>query len=372
MLGDVAREAARSGQVTVLCGSAQYAGTKGKAAPVGVEIRRVRAWGFGHGKLQKILSYATFAVGATAHVLFGRRPEVIVTMTTPPLLSVLGWVAQFRGVRHFIWEMDLYPDVAVELGMFRRGGLADKVTGWLADFPRRRANGVIVLGPCMEARLRGRAVGNVPVFVVHNWADGRMIHARPLSARGELRVFYSGNMGLAHDFETVVPALRELGAAGGFSFRFSGGGPRRGWLETACAGVPNCSFTGYHPLEGLDEAFGACDIGLVTQRATTAGTVVPSKLYGILAAGRGVVFVGPSESTVAQVIDRFQVGWRVENGDSAGLTALFRRLQGDRDAVKAVGRRAREVFEAQFERVGQVEKILDVIGLSTEDARISR
>jgi colanic acid biosynthesis glycosyl transferase WcaI len=363
LLYDVACEAAKFADVTVLCGPAQYASSKGSAPPPGVNIRRVQAAGFGHGKLQKLLSYASFAAGATFHVLFGRRPDVVISMTTPPLLGLLGWVAQLRGARHIIWEMDLYPDVAVELGVFSRSGFLDKVTGWLADFPRHRANGIIALGPCMETRLRQRGICTTPIFIVHNWADGASIRPQPFVHDGNLRVFYSGNMGLAHDFETVLPVLTEPGA--GILFRFSGGGPRRAELERACAGLPHCSFTGYHAREELEKTFGENDLGLVTQYAATIGTLVPSKVYGILAAGRAVVYVGPAESTVGRLITDFQVGWRVENGDSAGLGRLFTRLQADREAVEATGRRAREVFAAHFDRPGQVNKILAACGLGT-------
>lgn len=369
LLGDVAREAAKRGAVTVICGPAQYAGSEDTAAPDGVEIRRVQTAVFGHGKLQKILSYASFGIGAVLPVLFGRRPDVIVSMTTPPLLGVLGWWAQLRGARHYIWEMDLYPDVAVELGVFARDGMLDKLTGWLADLPRKRADGIIALGPCMERRIRQRGIRATPITVVHNWADGAAIRPRPFVLDRTLKVFYSGNMGLAHDFDTVIPAVASLGS--GIVFRFSGGGPRRADLERGCAGLPHCSFSGYHSRQDLDRAFGENDVGLVTQRAETVGTVVPSKVYGILAAGRAVIYVGPPDSTVGQMIDEFQVGWRVSNWDSEGLASLLRRLHGDRNLVEVTGRRARAVFEAHFEKTGQVEKILAVFGVSTDRSRFS-
>lgn len=363
LLGDVVGEAARRGPVAVICGPAQYAPITGGQADgaEGVSIWRVRAGGFGHGKVQKLWSYASFVLGAVWRVAFGPRAGIMVTMTTPPLLGLLGWVGQLRGARHFIWEMDVYPDVAVELGVFGRGGFWDVVTGWLADFPRRRADGIIALGPCMEERLRRRGLGDVPIHVVHNWADGGAIRALPFLRDGLLKVFYSGNMGLAHDFETVIGALGLLGE--GFLFRFSGGGPRRVWLESALAGLGFCEFRGYWGRGELEAAFGASDVGLVTQRAETIGTVVPSKVYGILAAGRGVIYVGPGESTVGRMIAEFGVGWQVRNGDGAGLALLLRELLARPEMVEETGRRARAVFEREFEKRGQVEKILGIIGV---------
>lgn len=361
LLNDVAIAAARRGHVAVLCGPVSYASSSASTPPPGVEIRRLRAAGFGHGKLRKLLSYAGFASRAAWHAAAGPRPAVVVTMTTPPLLGLLGWVAQLRGARHYIWEMDLYPDVAVELGVFRKNGLLDRFTGFLADFPRRRADGIIALGPCMADRLRRRGLSRTPIHIVHNWADGDAIRPVPFHADGRLKVFYSGNMGLAHDFDTLLPVLTELGADPRFLFRFSGAGPRRAVVHSACAHLPNCEFSGYHGREELGAIFGANDIGLVTQLPETVGTVVPSKVYGILAAGRPVLFVGPETSTAAQLIHEHSVGWRVANGDSAALGALLCYLQANPQAVRDAGRRARLLFDTQFDHRVQVPKILDIL-----------
>ncbi len=357
LLGDVAVKGAS--EVTVICGPAVYAGRGQGTPPLGVLIRRRWAGGFGHGKARKLVSYASFALGAAWSVLFGPRADVIVSMTTPPLLGLLGYVAQWRGARHYIWEMDVYPDVAVELGVFPRGGLADRVIGWLADLPRRRADGIIALGPCMAERLRGRGVVDTPITVVHNWADGETLRPQPFVRDGRLKVFYSGNLGLAHDFETVVRTVQALDQR--YLFRFSGGGPRRAEVERALGGLAWCEFRGYHRRDDLEQAFGENDIGLVTQRASTVGTLVPSKVYGVMAAGRGVLYVGPAEATVGRIIAEYGVGWRVDNGDVAGLRALLERLQSSPGEVEETGRRVRAVFEREFDRRGQVAKIWQVL-----------
>ncbi|MBI2686000.1 MAG: glycosyltransferase family 4 protein [Acidobacteria bacterium] len=359
LLCDVTAAAGARVRTQVICGPPQYAPGPGSAAPGGVEIRRIAAFGFGHGKLRRVVSYASFVIGAARQVLRIAATDVILTMTTPPLLGLLGWVAQLRGARHYIWEMDLYPDVAVELGVFTRRGLLDRLTGWLADFPRRRADGIIALGPCMERRLRQRRIGSVPIFVIHNWADGDAIRSLPFRQDGRLKVFYSGNMGLAHDFATLIPSIRELND--GFLFRFSGAGPAREALEETCESLAWCEFGGYHPRCELEAAFAANDVGIVTQRPETVGTIVPSKVYGILAAGRAVIYVGPAESTVGRMIDEHGVGWRVANGDSAGLTKLLRQLRENPELVEEKGHIARHVFEREFDRRGQVEKIVDII-----------
>lgn len=328
-----------------------------KACPT---VRRVGGVGFGHGYLRKLMSYGGFYLGAFWAVMAGERAEVVVTMTTPPLLGLIGWAAQgMRGSRHVIWEMDVYPDVAVGLGTFRRGGVLERVVGWMADLPRRKADGVIVLGRCMAELMERRGVSKEKIWICENWADGEEIGAGRFHEGVELRVLYSGNLGLAHDVETLIGAIDRLGE--GFRFRFCGGGPRRREMEAGCAGKSWVEFEGYEERGRLGARLGWGDVGLVTQRGETVGTVVPSKAYGVMAAGRGVLYVGPGESEVGRMVEEEGVGWRVGNGDVPGLVGVLERLRGDRGEVERVGRRAREVFERKYERRIGVKRVVEAI-----------
>ena len=136
---------------------------------------------------------------------------------------------------------------------------------------------------------------------------------------------------------------------------------KRAEVERALGGLAWCEFRGYHRRDDLEQAFRENDIGLVTQRASTVGTLVPSKVYGVMAAGRGVLYVGPAEATVGRMIADYGVGWRVDNGDVAGMRSLLERLQSSPGEVEETGRRARAVFEREFDRCGQVAKIWQVL-----------
>ena len=362
MLGDVVAEA--DCEISIICGGASYAG--GAAKPIeGLVIQRVKTPGFGHGRLRKIWSYGGFFLGALAAALRIRRPDVIVTMTTPPLLGLIGLAVQrLRGSRHFIWEMDVYPDIATELGVLREGGWADRVVGFLADWPRRKADGVIALGPCMAARLERRGVDPQRIHICHNWADGTSIKPKPFMQDGRVKVLYSGNFGLAHDFDTVVQALEVLGQDAGFEFVFSGGGPQFKRLKAICEenGYSACRFQGFQPRDAVGELLGGCDVGLVTQKNGTQGAVVPSKMYGLMAAGRAVVYVGPAEATPTYLIAEHEWGWRIANGDADGLVWRLRQLRDQPECYREAGQRARVAFEENYDlRIG-VPRLLAVIG----------
>jgi colanic acid biosynthesis glycosyl transferase WcaI len=356
ILGDVAGSLAGRGLgVRVVCGAGRYAEALEGDGVAGVEVVRV-----GSGSKGRVAGYLSFYVRAAGAVLFGPKSDVVVTMTTPPGLGVLGWMAQrVRGARHVIWEMDVYPDVAEALGAVARGGWLARAAGAVMDAARRRADAVVVLGRCMADRVAARGVARARIHICENWADGEGVAPEAFHGEAALRVLYAGNLGLAHDVETVIEGMRRLGA--GFEFVFNGGGPRRGWMERACREMPWVRFQGYQPREELRGLMNWGDVGLVTQRRETLGAVVPSKAYAVMAAGRGVVYVGPGESELGRMIDEHGVGWRVANGDAAGFAAMMERLRARREEARETGARARALFEARYERrrgVARLSKVL--------------
>jgi colanic acid biosynthesis glycosyl transferase WcaI len=337
-----------------------------------VHIHRVRTTRFVHGSLGRVLSYGSFFLSCLVRGLTVARPDLVITLTTPPLLSLIGNALKFlRGARHFIWEMDVYPDVAIDLEYFRAGGLIDRATGLLADFSRRHADGILALGPCMKDRLLARGIPEDKIHISENWADGSVIQPVPRAkGDGRLTVLYSGNLGLAHDTATILAAMKELANDQRFRFIFAGGGPLRKRLAETCRaeGIDAVEFRPYSPKTNLGESLGAGDIGLVTQRAECVGSVVPSKVYGLLAAGRPILYIGPRTSTAGQLVRKHNCGWQIDCLDSITLVALLRTLAADRKQVEEAGRRAREVFLEYYDLPLGVGRICRLVGASEKNA----
>jgi colanic acid biosynthesis glycosyl transferase WcaI len=225
LLTDLARHLAEEGcEVTVICAKSSYA-VHESTPPPPVRIVRTPNPGFGRGVFARILSYASFLVAAVWNAWRVDRPDVVVTMTTPPFLSALGFALQkVRGARHYIWEMDMYPDVAVDIGVLRRGSWTTRAAAAVAGFSRSKADGIIVLGECMRQRLLSQGIPPAQLHVAENWADGSVFYPMGRKRSGPLRIIYAGNLGLAHDIDTIAGAMKELGGQNGFEFIFVGGG----------------------------------------------------------------------------------------------------------------------------------------------------
>jgi colanic acid biosynthesis glycosyl transferase WcaI len=370
LLTDLARDLADRGhEVVAVCGSSSYAAENSGTGLPGIEIRRTPTFKFARGTAARLVSYASFLASALWAGLAGKRPDLVLTLTTPPLLSVVGTLMKrLRGGRHWIWEMDVYPDVAVELGWITRGGFFDRFIGKIADWSRRSSDGLLVLGECMKQRLVDRGIPAAKLHVADNWADGSTIRPRPFPAEPLLKILYSGNLGLAHDVETLRQSMPELNHPPAANFIFSGGGPQRASLEAWCSehSIHNVFFRSYASRESLGNSLGDSDIGLVTQRPECLGTVVPSKVYGLMAAGRPILFVGPRGSTPHRIIEKFHCGWQIDCGDSHGLVQLLNMLQQNHHLVHEAGKLARRAFVEHYDRRLGVGRIAETIGAANE------
>lgn len=331
----------------------------------GVEVHRVRTTRFGRDKLVgRALDYATFYLAAGWKLWrLTRAGDVLVAKTDPPLISVVAAiVARWRGARLVNWVQDVFPEVAEALGVRALNGPQAEVLRWLRNRAFGSAAANVVLGERM-AEVVGRA-GGLPerTRVIPNWADMEAI--RPVAAAdnplrrewgldSKFVVCYSGNMGRVHEFDTILDAAQALeGRAGAMVFLFIGDGAQRRTLEDEVhrRGLVNVQFRPYQDRAGLSFSLGVGDVHLVSQRPEVEGYVFPSKLYGILAAGRPAVFIGDPEGEISQLVARESIGAAVRQGDAAGLADQLLRLQGDAALREAMGARARALLCERYDK----------------------
>ena len=353
-------------KMTVICGASGYGTTDDTPCPP-VRILRPSATRFSRDVVGRVLSYASFLAGAVVAGFRIGRPDTVVTLTTPPLTSVFGRMLKLsRGCRHFVWEMDVYPDIAVDVGTLKLRSMLTCIIGALADWSRRNADGIIVLGEEMKVRLIARDIPEHKIHVAENWADGKDISPRPFP-EGPLAVHYSGNFGLAHDIDTIFGVIKQYANDPRFKFIFAGGGSHRQRVEYFCReqGIANALFRPYSSRTELGASLAEGHLGLVTQLPQTCGSIVPSKTYGIMAAGRPILYIGPREGTPARIIDRFQCGWQVSPGDHQGLVHLLETLDSERHLIFQAGARARHAFEKYYDRPIATARIVKILGLTS-------
>jgi len=236
-----------------------------------------------------------------------------------------------------IWSQDVYPDVAIGVGVLRERGILARIAGWLAGCAYSRADLIIALGDRMAERLVVRGAKTERVKVVHNWADGYRVKPVAPADNRFLRqhgleckfvVGYSGNFGLSHDFSTILDAGRRLRGRSDIVFLIIGEGKRYRQVQKDAEGV-NAIFLPFQPAEILSESLSAASVHVVTLKKGLEGALVPSKIYGVMAAGRPVIYVGPANSEVAQIIREGDCGFVADPGDVDRFVAAVDTLSRD-------------------------------------------
>ena len=112
----------------------------------------------------------------------------------------------------------------------------------------------------------------------------------------------------------------------------------------------NISFAGFAPLEELEIRLGAADIHMTSLRQEWSGIAVPSKFFGSLAIGRPVIFAGPSESAIAQWINKFNVGWVLNKENIDKIAEQLFQLTYSPSSIRALQKRAHKVYTSEFSR----------------------
>jgi glycosyltransferase involved in cell wall biosynthesis len=288
---------------------------------------------------------------------------MILVLSAPPMIAALvsGIKVLYRCPIVYLIQ-DLYPDIAVELGLFSRHGVPAWILEKLSRITMRSADSVITLGRCMRDRVRAKGIAAEKIVVLENWADGKQIRNvlakdnRFLKDQGGLEgkfiVCYSGNMGKVHDFQSILCVIEELKDDPEFAFVFIGEGPQKDEITEFAERhkLSNLQFFPYFSREDLSHTLSAADVALISLSEEASGLVVPSKLYSIMAAGVPAVFIGPRESEAARTIVESGCGYVVANHDPAGLKRCLRSLRAEKLTARSMGARGRATFEQRFER----------------------
>ncbi|MEI8194625.1 MAG: glycosyltransferase family 4 protein [Phycisphaerae bacterium] len=370
-------------EVQVIASRSVY-GQQGGALPrretyQGTKIHRVGLNLFRKGGiLTRLIDFGLFHILAFFTALFLPRPDVVVCLTTPPFIGIVGRAMQMlRGSRYVQYEMDLYPDVPVALGVMKPQSFLTRRFEGLHRYLFRKADRIIVLGRCMQRVIAAKNIAPEKMVLVTPWSDPDQIVPPPREhnafrkeyrLQDKLVVMYSGNLGLGHDISTLCAAMERLykdcdPRDREIQFVFIGGGKRMREV-TAYAkahGLPEPLMLGYQPREKLSETLSAGDVHLITQAPGTTGLIVPSKYYGILAAGRPSLYIGPLDTEVALSIREQELGTVLEIGQVEECVAFLRKWRDTPQLRAEMETRARKFLRENHSRQVCTERLTEVV-----------
>lgn len=364
LCGDLA---AKGHAVAVIAGRPNFVTGPLKAREVhnGVDVTRVGNRRFSKKSfLGRVIGLSTYLALSTWAAIWAKRPDVVVVETDPPVLGVLGrFLRRWHRAALVYYLQDLYPEVGLASGKLKPGPIT-----WLLRVATQTglmaADKIVVLGEDMRQRVLARGIAADKIAVVPNWADSSAIRPMDVSPlrdqwglNGRFVVMYSGNLGLSQSLDKVLDAAAELRSEP-VDFLLVGEGAAKDQLrERAKAdGLTNVRFEPYQPKERLGESLAVADLHLIPLQKGLAGTIVPSKLYGILAAGRPYVAAIEPDSEVASVTARGRCGLTVEPDSAAAIAKAVRWSLSHRDELRAMGANGRKLAETDFDRTHAVAR----------------
>lgn len=345
-----------------------HSGDRGRTVPRnghhdGVDITRVRSTQFDKDELPKrVLNWLTYTVAATVRLL--RSPsDIVLVVSNPPTLPAAAWLRKrVLGTPYVYLIHDLYPDIAVALGLVNADSMIERVWQRTNSYFFKNADRIVVLGESMREQLLSRydAVDKSQVVVIHNWEDESFIEPVPKSENSfahehgtvdPFTIVYSGNIGRFHELKTAIDAVDRLDDQGyNLKLLIIGEGAQKSELQDYVArnAIDTVEFLPFQPTQRLPASLTCGDISLVGIKEGMQGLCVSSKLYSSLAAGRPILAVVGDGDEVEAIVEECNAGLHVEPNDVKGCAENIKRWIETPGLTERQGRNARSCFERRF------------------------
>lgn len=333
----------------------------------GVQVVRTRSTAFDRARLwHRAANYVTYLADSLRLALEADRPDLVICMTDPPIVGDLGLVvARRHRAPLLVISQDVFPEIATELGRLENRPLVG-VLSFLVRSYLQRANRVVAIGERMRERLIVKGARPDLITVIPNWVDTTRItpqpRANPWTIEQELErrfvVMHSGNVGHAQNLDALVVAATYLRDLDDLAVPIIGFGAR-------CVEITALSqrlaadavrFLEYQPRDRLSESLSAAHLHYVGLAQGLSGFVVPSRLYGILAAGRPVLVAAEADSETARLVQEVGCGVVVPPDRPDLIAAQIREAHAGGLDLDGMGRRGREYVVAEADRTVALER----------------
>ncbi|QDV68257.1 putative glycosyl transferase [Rosistilla carotiformis] len=323
------------------------------------------------GRLINLLSFTWQARRWGRRGAASKAFDVIVSESDPFFLPIVAApIARKMGAKFIVYTQDVYPDIAIGLGVIKEGTITRQIRQRLLA-AYRQADRIVVLDDDMRDRLVGWGLPREKFSIVPNWVDTEAI--RPLAAANPFRVahdlddrfvvMHSGNMGMSQRLEVLINAACHPNWPDHAVVALVGDGARKAALQRYAAerGAQHVRFIEYQPIERLTESLTAADLHVVSMDANIRGCLAPSKLYGILASGTPVLAIAPETFSIAREIRSHRIGCAVPPGDVAQIVDYVRWCVEHPDELAASGQNARTLAQTRYDRKIACQQFADVL-----------
>lgn len=361
-------------EVKVLCGKPSYNPVEPLKEKLfafydfrGCKVKRVWNASYSRKTLQgRIFNYLTFMFFGCIEGLALKRVNIALAMTDPPFAGFISYlIRKLRGIPYIITLQDLHPDIEIITNLLPKN-IFVKLWIRLNNIMFRNAEHVVVLGnKIREYLIHHYGLPPEKVVVIPNFSDDDNIHPQPRmnkfimdkEFKNKFIIVHSGNMGLNQELPVIIEAGKLLKGNKELVFVMIGDGAMKAALVTMVEqyGLDNVYFLPYQKKEELSYSLSAADIHIVTLQQGLSNFIVPSKTYGIMAAGKPIIACIDADSDVAGMVREAQCGIVIEPGDPKKLADAIQQLFNGREKLVELGNNARRYLDKKLRKAYVIE-----------------
>lgn len=310
--------------------------------------------------LLRILSWMNFHATSTILSLFLRfRPDVVLAPSPPLLIGLNAWaIAGLHRAKYIYNVQELYPDIAVNLGVIRNKA----VIGLLSRVERfiyRHAAAVTTITEAMLRKIEARVDRPDKAKLIPNFVDFGFIReaspANPFAEKyhldGKFVITYAGNMGVPQNLEILVEAVKSLAEAEPtLRLMLIGDGGAKTRLLGLAEGAGNVEIVDYQPISAMPDIYAASHLFYVGQSPDASSDGIPSKIYRIMGNHKPLLVVSAEGSDLARCVADVGSGEALATTNPAVLAATIRRVMADRPSLTEMGEKGFRYVSSTFER----------------------
>ena len=321
----------------------------------GVSIKRLPFSSFGKKSiLTRLIGQSIFCLQAILRGLFLPKVSSILVTTSPPIGGVVGWfISLVRRIPFNFWVMDLNPDQAIAQGVVGPNSIPARVFDFFNRRLLKRASRIIALDEFMADNVRKKTPHlDDKILVLPPWPLEQALEIIPRDENPFIKkhlledkfvLMYSGNHSPVHPLDTFLDAAQALADDDRFVFLFIGGGKGKQAVDDFIASEKPGHVVSlpYQPLDQIKYSLSAANIHLVSMGSPMIGCVHPCKFYGSMSLAKPILYLGPSDSHIGQVIEETSAGWQIDHGETAEMIKVIKAASQD-PALDSIGEKGRQ------------------------------
>ncbi len=354
-------------EITVLSTSSEYYKDETDwevNIPDNVIIQKLKATNFKKNNMMgKLINYLLFYIKVFIFLIFKEKYDCVVTLTLPPLIQFsVGFANLFRNTKMIFYVQDLYPEILYDLKIIKNPWIVRRLKVFNKLAIKKSAE-IITIGSYMKRKIENYNIPGKRISIIHNWPN--MIEYNDPQQKDVFEILYSGNIGIPHDLSIMedlisVPYFKEEN----IYFHFVGGGKN---YNKTCQLFDNkeiyFKFEPYAPIEEVSKNLSNASVLMLAQKKDSVGDIVPSKFYSYLASGRPMIFFGPKNSEIGEILITNEIGIVLENStDIDNVISYIKKLNSDFENYRNICRRIKHFSEKYYSinnSLNQFKVILD-------------